>query len=75
MSASMLVLLLIFQLGNYGVAGNYVPHMDRNSKKEVEQYRNNPAYYGNLLASILIILKAPKAGILILRRLGFIYIV
>ena len=60
MSVSIMELLFIFQLGNYGVAGNYALHMDSNIDREVEQYRNNPAYYGNLLASIFMILKAYK---------------
>ena len=37
--------------------------MDKNDAQDVEQNRNTPTYRGSLLASMLMILKAPKAGI------------
>ena len=51
-------------MGNYGVGGGYVLHMDRNNKKEVDSKRNKLNYAGDLVASALIVLHAPEAGIM-----------
>ena len=51
-------------MGNYGVGGGYVLHMDRNNKKEVDSKRNTLNYAGDLVASALIVLQAPEAGIM-----------
>ena len=54
---------MILQVGNYGVGGNYVMHMDRNHKQDVEYFRTNSTYPGDSVASTLIALQTPNAGI------------
>ena len=54
---------MISQVGNYGVGGSYVMHMDRNHKQDVEYFRTNSTYPGDSVASTLIALQTPNAGI------------
>ena len=51
------------QCGNYGVGGDYIPHMDRNSVDG----RGTRAV-GDLVATVVTILQSPSAGIMIMEK-------
>ena len=51
------------QVGNYGIGGMYWMHEDTNHKRDLPSSKSNPKDSGELVASILIVLNAAKAGI------------
>lgn len=52
------------QCGNYGIGGDYWPHMDRMQLKDSDPKLLDPTFAGDRVATIVNVLQAPQAGIL-----------
>ena len=67
----MVALSLIFQVGNYGIGGTYLTHLDSRDRQKVESSRRILSDPGQSVASILMVLRAPNAGTLYQSGISF----
>ena len=51
-----------FQVNNYGMAGQYEPHYDMKTLRDIKVQKLGPSEAGNRVATILIYLQEPVDG-------------